>query len=56
MVFVAPAGLAAGFKEMSESAKNPTSPPVPEGPLDVERMLVVFAALGVRFALPPSEW
>jgi quercetin dioxygenase-like cupin family protein len=55
LVLIAPAGLEAGFKEMSKPAETPTLPPGPEEPPDIERMLAVFGALGVRFALPPSE-
>ena len=55
LVFIAPAGLEAGFKEMSEPAQTPSLPPESEEPPDIERMLAVFGALGVRFAPPPSE-
>ncbi len=55
LVLIAPAGLEAGFWEMGERAESPSLPPGPEGPPDIERMLAVFGALGVRFALPPSE-
>ncbi len=55
LVFIAPAGLEAAFKEMSEPAETPNLPPEQEGPPDIERMLAVFGALGVRFAPPPSE-
>ena len=44
LVFIAPAGLEAGFKEMSEPAQTPSLPLGSEEPPDIERMLAVFGA------------
>lgn len=58
LVLITPAGLEEAFKQVSEPAQTSTLPPLPERPPDVDqtqRVLAVFEAHGVEFALPPQE-
>lgn len=55
LVISTPAGLEAGFRQLSEPAQALTLPPIPTTPPDVPRLIQVFGELGVTFAPPPER-
>lgn len=55
LVISTPAGLEAGFRQLSEPAQALTLPPIPTTPPDVPRLIQVFGELGVTFPPPPSN-
>jgi hypothetical protein len=54
-MMVTPAGLEKMFEEIATPATDPSAPPPPPGPEDVEKLLAVAPKYGLEIPPPPGK-
>ncbi|TCJ13892.1 cupin domain-containing protein [Rubrobacter taiwanensis] len=54
LIMVTPAGLEKMFEEIATPATDPSAPPPPPGPEDVEKLLAVAPRYGLEIVPPPQ--